>query len=32
MNQAVFEKYLFELKRLILEICNPTIPFEEKDV
>ena len=32
INEAVFEKYLNELKRLILEICNPNIPFEEKEV
>ncbi len=32
INQRVLEKYFDELKRLILEICNPNIYFEEKEV
>lgn len=32
ITQETFAKYLEELKRLILEICNPTIPFIEKEI
>ena len=32
IDKNVFENYLHELKRLIIEICNPTIPFEEKEI
>lgn len=32
INEDTFAKYLGELKQLILEICNPTIPFIEKEI
>ncbi|WP_298488040.1 PD-(D/E)XK nuclease family protein [uncultured Maribacter sp.] len=32
INKETLDLFLVELKRLILEICNPNIPFKEKEV
>jgi len=32
INKQTLDLFLVELKRLILEICNPNIPFTEKEV
>ena len=32
VSDEIFEDYLIQLKKLILEICNPKIPFTEKEV
>jgi len=32
IDQTILEDYKAELKKLILEICNPDIPFTEKEI
>ncbi|MFT4848011.1 MAG: ATP-dependent helicase/nuclease subunit B, partial [Sediminicola sp.] len=32
VTQETLASFLIELKRLILEICNPEIPFTEKEI
>ncbi len=32
ITEEVFDEYLLQLKKLIIEICNPKIPFTEKEV
>jgi hypothetical protein len=32
VNQETLELFIIELKKLILEICNPEIPFIEKEI
>ena len=32
VNQETLELFNIELKKLILEICNPAIPFKEKEI
>jgi len=32
VNQEILTSFTIELKKLILEICNPTIPFTEKEI
>lgn len=32
INEEIFKNYTIELKKLILEICNSSIPFTEKEI
>ncbi len=32
ITSDVYRKFLSELKRLIIEICNPEVPFTEKEL
>lgn len=32
IDKQVLDRYVIELKKLIIELCDPTIPFKEKEV